>query len=74
MVMTAVINGEAGSAATGIERGRDWGARLRRAWQEHRRYRVILAELGALGDRELADLGMFRVDLRAIARAAARDI
>ncbi|WP_114947981.1 DUF1127 domain-containing protein [Microvirga calopogonii] len=37
-----------------------------------RRYRQTFRELDALNDRELADLGMGRRDIRAIARQASR--
>ncbi len=39
------------------------------AW---RRYRQTLRELDGLSDRELADLGFGRSDIRAVARQAAR--
>lgn len=40
-----------------------WKARLER----NRRFRTTLAELSALSDRELADLGMSRAMLRSVA-------
>ena len=43
-------------------------ARLRQRWAEHRRYRATFAELEALSDRDLADMGLVRADIRAIAR------
>lgn len=43
-------------------------ARLRAAWADWRLYRRTLAELEALSDRDLADLGLFRQDLPAVAR------
>lgn len=56
----------------GAERaGADWLGRLRRAWSEHRAFRTTLTELSALSDRELADLGLHRSELRAVARTAA---
>jgi uncharacterized protein YjiS (DUF1127 family) len=36
-----------------------------------RRYRQTFRELAALNDRELADLGLGRRDIRAVARQAA---
>lgn len=47
--------------------------RLRAAWQQHRLYRRTLAEMRALSDRELADLGLNRTELRRVAREAVRD-
>ncbi len=42
------------------------------AWQRQRQaYRQTLAELSALNDRELNDLGFSRADIPAIARDAA---
>ncbi len=44
--------------------------------QALRRYRIqsrTQAELAALSDRELADLGIARVDIRRVARTAATD-
>lgn len=71
MTTTSAARHETGLVASGAERtGRDWTARLRRAWQDHRTYRATLAELAALTDRELGDLGIHRVDLRSIAREA----
>lgn len=36
--------------------------------QKRKRYYSTMAELGALSDRELADIGMMRCDIPAIAR------
>ena len=51
------------------------GQLLLRRWPQvgdrlslHRQYCATLAELSALTDRELADIGMARADLAAIAR------
>ena len=60
--------GLAGAGAGQADQG--WTARLRRAWAEHRAYRSTLAELEALTDRELRDLGLSRWDLRSVAREA----
>jgi uncharacterized protein YjiS (DUF1127 family) len=38
----------------------------------YRRYNRTVKELSFLSDRELADLGIHRVDIRRIAREAAR--
>jgi uncharacterized protein YjiS (DUF1127 family) len=43
------------------------------ALRRHRIYSRTLAELSALSDRELADLGMSRFDIRRVAREAAND-
>lgn len=43
-------------------------AQIRNRLAEYRRYRATLGELEALSDRELADLGLSRTDIRAIAR------
>lgn len=43
------------------------------ALRRHRIYSRTLAELSALSDRELADLGLSRFDIRRVAREAAND-
>lgn len=43
---------------------------LARSWANYTTYRRTLAELRNLSDRDLADLGMDRSGLRAIAHAA----
>jgi uncharacterized protein YjiS (DUF1127 family) len=45
-------------------------ARLRQAIANHRACRALHDELSALTDRELADLGLSRLNVRDIARAA----
>ena len=47
-----------------------WAAGLREFWTRYRAYRETVAQLEALSDRELADIGMERLALRRIARAA----
>ncbi len=43
------------------------------AWsQERRDYRQAIDELSALSDRDLADIGILRADIQAVARDAAR--
>ena len=43
------------------------------AWAEERRaYREAVFELGALTDRNLADIGIARCDIQAVAREAAK--
>lgn len=49
-----------------------WIARMRRGLEQARRYREIYAELDAMTDRELADLGFARSDIRDVAHEAAR--
>ncbi|MEM9798425.1 MAG: DUF1127 domain-containing protein [Pseudomonadota bacterium] len=41
------------------------------AWGQWRTYRTTLAELSRLSDRDLADLGLFRGNLREVAIKAA---
>ena len=59
--------------------GSGWGEGLRTAFarwlerlREERRYRQAVRDLKALSDRELADIGIVRGQIREIARAAAR--
>ncbi len=40
-------------------------------YKQHRQYRETLDGLSALSNRELADLGLYRGDLRRVAREAA---
>lgn len=61
----------AGVLATGAERTLGtWQDGLRAAWEKHRAYRASVAELNALTDRDLADIGIGRSDIRARAREA----
>lgn len=53
----------------GILRGGSTGILAR--WRAFRTYRRTLNELGALSDRELADLGLTRGNLRSVAHGAA---
>lgn len=46
-------------------------ARARKAFADYRLYRQTLDELDALSDRELADLGISRLNITTIARDAA---
>ena len=45
-------------------------ARLRQAFADHREYLATYEELNALSDRELADLGLSRLNVRDVAREA----
>lgn len=45
-------------------------ARLRQAFVDHREYLATYDELNALDDRELADIGLSRVNIRDVARQA----
>lgn len=45
-----------------------WFARVRKAFEDRALYRRTLAELNALTDRDLKDLGMVRHDIASIAR------
>lgn len=59
----------AGVLATGSERA--LGTRhdgLRAAWNQYRAYRASIAELSALSDRHLADVGIARSAIRQHAR------
>ena len=47
-------------------------ARLRGAYAEYREYRALRAELNALSDRDLADIGISRFSIDEIARQGAR--
>lgn len=44
--------------------------KIKQAWNDFRAYHATLSELKALSDRQLADLGLGRSGLRAIARQA----
>ena len=45
-------------------------ARLRQAFADHRRFLATYDELNALNDRELADIGLSRLNVRDVARQA----
>jgi len=45
-------------------------ARLRQSFADHRKYLTTYDELNALSDRELADLGLSRHNVRDVAREA----
>jgi len=45
-------------------------ARLRQIFADHRKYLATYDELNALSDRELADLGMSRLNVRDVAHNA----
>lgn len=44
--------------------------RLRQAFGDHRKYQATYNELNALNDRELADIGLSRLNVRDVAREA----
>jgi uncharacterized protein YjiS (DUF1127 family) len=46
-------------------------AQIRDRWRRHRVYRETVRELGGLGERDLADLGIHRSQIRSIAAEAA---
>lgn len=54
-----------------IERAAGLAAGLRDNWRRYRVYRATLRELNALGDRELADIGIHRANIGSIATEAA---
>jgi uncharacterized protein YjiS (DUF1127 family) len=45
-------------------------ARLRQSFADHRRYLATYDELSALSDRELADIGLSRPNVRDVTREA----
>jgi uncharacterized protein YjiS (DUF1127 family) len=45
-------------------------ARLRQSFADYREYLATCEQLGALSDRQLADLGISRLNIREIARAS----
>jgi len=45
---------------------------IARAYNTWRKYRQTVNELGRMSNRELADLGIAREDIRRVARAAVR--
>lgn len=47
-----------------------WFAELHQAWTRFKSYRDTLAELDAMSDRDLADIGISRLSIREIAREA----
>ncbi len=53
------------------ERTVAWFGQLGQSWQRYRLYRRTLDELSGLSNRELADLGLSRSGIRAIAYDAA---
>lgn len=64
---TAEIERQLRSGAAGPGR---WIVEARRAWSEHQAYRNTVAELGAMSDRDLADIGISRLVIREVARNA----
>ena len=49
----------------------DTRATLTERFARYRTYRQTLTELGSLSDRDLADLGLHRADIRGVAHEAA---
>ncbi len=47
-----------------------WVAEIAQAWTLFREYHRTLAELNAMSDRDLADIGITRLSIRDIAREA----
>ncbi|MBP7003243.1 DUF1127 domain-containing protein [Amaricoccus sp.] len=68
---TAIAHHDANPVAGLFSRGERLLARLARAFAEHRAYVALRDELDVLTDRELADLGVHRANIREIARGAA---
>ena len=65
MAHAITLNDYAAPAATGLF------ARISRAISDYRVFRETLNELEALNDRELADVGITRYNVAAVARSAA---
>ena len=65
--MTAMINARSTSPTLGDRLSEKLNT-LRAAWAAHLMMRRTRDELSALSDRELADLGIARADIAAIAR------
>lgn len=69
--MTASMTAKSGSAYAAAGLSSDgFLNRINRAWDNFRAYRATLAELRALTDRQLADLGLGRASIRAVAHRA----
>jgi uncharacterized protein YjiS (DUF1127 family) len=69
--MTASSLPKSGSGYTAAgERAQGILGRIARAWENFQAYHTTLAELRALSDRQLSDLGLSRARLRAVARQA----
>ena len=69
--MTASTSATSGSGYTVAgERTEGFLGRIARAWGNFQAYNATLAELRALTDRQLADLGLGRSGIRAAARQA----
>lgn len=71
--MTTAVAARAGSGVLPIGPERVLGTvaeRLRKAWADHRALRASVAQLKALSDRQLADVGIARAAIRAHARTA----
>jgi uncharacterized protein YjiS (DUF1127 family) len=62
--MASTMTYEYGNATVA---GLGWLGQMRKALADHRLYRRTLAELEALNDRELADLGLSRLAIREVA-------
>lgn len=69
--MTASSTAPSGFGYTAAgEHSEGFLGKITRAWEEFRAYHATVAELKALTDRQLADLGIGRSGIRAIARRA----
>lgn len=66
---TSFTTSGSGYTAAG-ERTEGLLGKITRAWEDFRAYHATLAELRALTDRQLADLGLGRSAIRAVARRA----
>jgi uncharacterized protein YjiS (DUF1127 family) len=71
MTTATAARADAGIFTAGPERPLGiWTARLQATWSRRRAYRKTLAELDALTDRQLADLGATRAGLERFVRRA----
>ena len=57
--------------ANSLDRATSFRTDLRTRFDKYKVYRTTLRELSQLGDRDLADLGLHRSDIRTVAMQAA---
>jgi uncharacterized protein YjiS (DUF1127 family) len=72
--MTAVIALNARRAPSLMDHAARLGATLRDALARQTAFERTVAELSALSDRDLADIGIPRCDIRAVARDSVRGL
>lgn len=69
MTVSSIMKSGSGFTVAG-ESTEGFLGNIRRIWTDFRSYQATLAELKSLTDRQLADLGLGRSGLRAVARRA----